>query len=182
MFLKKLNLGLIFTLAFSSTAFAGDFTLKSTDISEGQKLSSAHVFQGFGCEGGDMSPQLSWSGAPEGTKSFAITAYDPDAPTGSGWWHWNVINIPAGVQSIEKNSSRTPNMPKPAIELKNDYGTVGFGGACPPPGEVHRYEFKVHALGTDKLEIPAASSNALAGYMINANSLETAKITATYTR
>ena len=182
MFLKKLNLGLIFTMALSSAAFAGDFKLHSSDIAEGQKLSSTHVFQGFGCEGDDMSPQLSWSGAPEGTKSFAITAYDPDAPTGSGWWHWNTFNIPVTVKSIAKNASGTSLMPKQSIELKNDYGTIGFGGACPPPGEVHRYEFKIHALGTDKLDIPASASNALAGYMINANTIESSKITAVYTR
>jgi len=179
---KKLNIGLIVVLAMSSSAFAGDFRLQSTDIAEGQKLSSTHVFQGFGCEGDDTSPQLSWSDAPEGTKSFAITAYDPDAPTGSGWWHWNAFNIPATVNSIAQNESGKKLMPENTVELKNDYGTIGFGGACPPPGEVHRYEFKIHALGTDNLDIPATSSNALAGYMINTNTIDSAKITAIYTR
>lgn len=181
MLLRKLGQGFVLALAVSTSAFAGDFKLESSDIAEGQILSSIHVFEGFGCEGDDTSPQLKWSGAPEGTKSFAVTAYDPDAPTGSGWWHWNTFNIPANINSLARNASGN-TMPKQAIELTNDYGSTGFGGACPPPGEVHRYIFKVRALNTDKLDIPATSSNALAGYMINAHTIDTASITAVYTR
>lgn len=153
------------------------FTLTSDTIAEGQALDGAQVFQGFGCEGGNTAPDLAWSGAPDGTKSFAITAYDPDAPTGSGWWHWFAFNIPADVTSLPTGGE----LPDGAVALSNDYGAPGFGGACPPPGEVHRYQFTVHALST-VLEIDGSVSNALAGYMVNAHSIATSTITAVYTR
>ena len=169
----------IFAAALASTlavpALADGFILTSPDIAEGQQLSNDSVFQGFGCEGGNVAPALEWSGAPEGTESFAVTVYDPDAPTGSGWWHWFAFNIPADVTSMPAGSVVS------GVQLTNDYGATGFGGACPPPGEVHRYQFTVHALGTT-LEIDNSVSNALAGFMVNANSLASAKITAVYNR
>lgn len=165
------------TATLSTAAQAEDFSLSSPDIAVGQQLATDFVFQGFGCEGGNVAPTLSWSGAPEGTETFAVTVYDPDAPTGSGWWHWFAFNIPADVTSLPGGEA----VPAGTIELKNDYGIAGFGGACPPPGRVHRYEFTVHALGTT-LEIDASVSNALAGFMVNANSLASASITAVYTR
>lgn len=158
-------------------AAAETFTLTSTTIAEGQQLDAAQVFQGFGCEGDNTSPDLAWSGAPDGTESFAVTVYDPDAPTGSGWWHWFAFNIPADVTELPAGAG----VPEGTVELTNDYGAVGFGGACPPPGEVHRYQFTVHALGTT-LELDDSVSNALAGFMVNANSLASASITAVYTR
>ena len=170
---------------FASIAFgasAADFQLQSQSIAEGAQLSSEFVFQGFGCEGGNLSPQLSWVNAPEGTKSFAITAYDPDAPTGSGWWHWNVVNIPSDVTFLEMGASGTDEMPKGALEITNDYGAQGFGGACPPPGEVHRYIFTAHALSVEKIELPEGASNALTGFMIGANTIKSANITAVYNR
>lgn len=172
----------LFAVALAPAASAQDFKLSSTSIAEGAQLASSFVFAGFGCEGGNQSPQLSWYGAPEGTKSFAITAYDPDAPTGSGWWHWNVVNIPASVTSLELGASGNGKMPAGAIQITNDYGAAGFGGACPPPGEVHRYVFTVHALSTEHLELPENPSNALAGFMIGANTIQSARITAVYSR
>lgn len=163
--------------ALSGSASAEAFTLNSPDIAEGQHLAQDFVFQGFGCEGGNTAPSLSWSDAPEGTESFAVTVYDPDAPTGSGWWHWFAFNIPADITSLPGGDA----LPEGAVELTNDYGATGFGGACPPPGEVHRYMFTVHALGT-VLEIDGSVSNALAGFMVNANSLASATITAVHTR
>ena len=154
---------------------ADSFTLSSPDIAEGKQLANDFVFQGFGCDGGNVAPTLAWSGAPEGTQSFAVTVYDPDAPTGSGWWHWFAFNIPADVTELRGGNSVD------GVQLTNDYGATGFGGACPPPGEVHRYEFTVHALGTT-LEIDGSVSNALAGFMVNANSLASSTITAVYTR
>lgn len=161
----------------STPAMAETFKLSSPDIAEGQQLDTAQVFQGFGCEGGNVAPTLSWSGAPEGTKSFAITVYDPDAPTGSGWWHWFAFNIPSDVTELPGGAA----LPSDVVELNNDYGAEGFGGACPPPGEVHRYSFTVHALGTE-LELDNSISNALAGFMVNANSLASSTITAVYNR
>lgn len=165
------------TSAALADGHAKTFTLTSPDIAEGQQLNAAQVFQGFGCEGGNTSPNLSWSHAPEGTKSFALTVYDPDAPTGSGWWHWFAFNIPADQTELKAGTA----VPAGTIELKNDYGTVGFGGACPPPGEVHRYQFTIHALPAT-LELDDQVSNALAGFMVNANSIASASITAVYTR
>lgn len=166
--------GLMVATALAAPAMADEFTLTSPDIAEGQQLSSDFVFQGFGCEGGNVAPTLAWSGAPEGTESFAITVYDPDAPTGSGWWHWFAFNIPVDITELKSGDVA-------GVQLTNDYGAQGFGGACPPPGEVHRYEFTVHALGT-MLEIDNSVSNALAGFMLNANSLASATITAVYNR
>ena len=182
MFRISLLASLLLAATVSAPARAEDFRLSSTAMAEGAQLKPAQVFAGFGCTGQNQSPQLSWSGAPAGTKSFAITAYDPDAPTGSGRWHWNVVNIPARVKEIKPGASTTGAMPAGALEINNDYGVAGFGGACPPPGEVHRYVFTVHALGVDKLDLPATASNALAGFMIGANTLGTAKITAVYNR
>jgi Raf kinase inhibitor-like YbhB/YbcL family protein len=177
MFIKRLMLSLVLT-CFAQAAFAAEFTLTSTDVAEGEKLAQDYVYKGFGCEGGNVSPALSWSNAPAGTKSYAITVYDPDAPTGSGWWHWNVVNIPASVTSLAKGAV----VPESATELRNDYGEIGFGGACPPAGEVHRYHITIHALGTETLALPENASNALAGFMINANALAMDTITAVYMR
>lgn len=171
--------GIMLTAVLATTlaapAMAEEFILTSPDIAEGQQLSSDFVFEGFGCNGGNLAPTLNWSGAPEGTESFAVTVYDPDAPTGSGWWHWFSFNIPAEVTSLSRGDEIN------GVQLTNDYGAEGFGGACPPPGEVHRYQFTVHALSTT-LEIDNTASNALAGFMVNANSLASSTITAVYSR
>jgi Raf kinase inhibitor-like YbhB/YbcL family protein len=139
-------------------------------------------FRGFWLRRRQPLAAASWSGAPEGTKSFAITAYDPDAPTGSGWWHWNAVNIPASVNSVELGASGNGAMPAGTVEITNDYGTAGFGGACPPPGEVHRYIFTVHVLSTERLELPENPSNALVGFMIGAHTIQSARITGVYNR
>ncbi|MBT9312671.1 YbhB/YbcL family Raf kinase inhibitor-like protein [Leptothoe kymatousa] len=177
-----LSLGVLLTTAIAAPAAAQGFNLTSTTVSEGETLTNTHVFAGFGCEGENQSPQLSWTGAPADTKSFAINVYDPDAPTGSGWWHWNVVNLPASTNSIGQNASLNNGLPSAAIEIRNDYGTIGFGGACPPPGEVHRYTFTVYALGTAQLDLPENPSNALVGFMIRANMLDSASLTAVYHR
>jgi Raf kinase inhibitor-like YbhB/YbcL family protein len=174
---RNLIFSAVMAATLASPALADGLTLTSPDIAEGQQLSNAFVFQGFGCEGENTAPTLAWSGAPEGTQSFAVTVYDPDAPTGSGWWHWFAFNIPADVMELPGGDA----MPAGAIELANDYGATGFGGACPPPGDVHRYQFTVHALGTT-LDLDDSVSNALAGFMVNANSLASSTITAVYNR
>ncbi|MEM9003784.1 MAG: YbhB/YbcL family Raf kinase inhibitor-like protein [Cyanobacteria bacterium P01_F01_bin.86] len=179
---KFIALGFLLATTIASPVSAQEFNLTSTTVTEGGMLTNSHVFEGFGCEGENQSPQLSWTGAPEGTKSFAINVYDPDAPTGSGWWHWNVVNIPASTNSVAQNASSNNNLPEEATEIRNDYGSIGFGGACPPPDEVHRYIFTVYALGTERLELPENPSNALTGFMIRANMLDSASITAVYHR
>lgn len=178
----KFSLMSLVLISASVTASANEFSLTSPDIAEGQQLKSTYVFQGFGCEGANKSPSLSWSNMPKGTKSFALTVYDPDAPTGSGWWHWFTFNIPASTTSFAAAASAASGLPSGAIELNNDYGAIGFGGACPPPGEVHRYRFTIHALSVETLGIDATASNALAGYLVNANTIASSTITAVYTR
>lgn len=179
---------LITAVALAATlitpAFADEpFTLTSSDVAEGQTLDNKFVLNGFGCEGGNTSPALAWSNAPEGTKSFVVTAYDPDAPTGSGWWHWVAFDIPANVTSLDQGAGSADGaMPEGSIQSRTDFGATGFGGACPPPGEVHRYEFTVHALGVEKLGLDENASAALVGFMTGANSLGSAKVTAVYTR
>lgn len=165
-------------------AFADEaFTVTSPDIAEGQQLDNTFVLNGFGCEGDSISPALEWSNAPEGTKSFVVTAYDPDAPTGSGWWHWVAFDIPSDVNSLAQGAgSEGGEMPAGTIQSRTDFGSTGFGGACPPPGEVHRYEFTVHALGVESLGLDENASAALVGFMTGANSLGEAEITAVYSR
>lgn len=179
------KLVLILFLSTSLSVFAGSFTLSSQDIGNGKFLNKTQEFNGFGCSGGDLSPHLKWHGAPKETKSFAITAYDPDAPTGSGWWHWQVVNIPKTVTEVLAGAGSTDNSqaPKGSLQMINDYGSRGFGGACPPAGHgVHHYQFTIHALSIEKLELPADASGALTGYMINANTIESSTIESLYKR
>ncbi|MEW6991843.1 YbhB/YbcL family Raf kinase inhibitor-like protein [Colwelliaceae bacterium 6441] len=173
------------SLCFSTSLLAGSLTLSSQDIAQGKNLSSAQEFNGFGCTGADLSPHLKWTGAPEGTKSFAITVYDPDAPTGSGWWHWQIVNIPKSVTELPTGAGTLNSAlaPKGSIQINNDYGKASFGGACPPKGHgIHHYRFTIHALSVEKLELPKDASGALAGYMINANTIESHTIESLYQR
>lgn len=175
---------LIICLA-STPAYAGDFTLNSPTIQPGAFLTAAQVFNGFGCSGQNQSPALEWSASPKGTKSFAITVYDPDAPTGSGWWHWIVYNIPANVRELAAGAGDPSGklLPPGAVQGPSDYGTHAFGGACPPQGDKpHRYIFTVYALKVEKIEAPADARAALICFMINANALGKASFTARYGR
>jgi Raf kinase inhibitor-like YbhB/YbcL family protein len=159
--------------------------LESPDLKPNATMDKKFEFNGFGCSGENKSPALKWSGAPKDTKSFAVSVYDPDAPTGSGWWHWYVINIPAGTTELPANAGAAggASLPQGAAMVKTDFGTAAWGGACPPQGDKpHRYIFTVYALKTDKLEIPADASAALAGFMVNANKIGQASFTAKYGR
>ena len=153
------------------------FTLTSTDFQDGGVLPDAQVQAQ-----GNTSPQLSWSGAPEGTKSYAITCYDPDAPTGSGFWHWTVANIPAEVSELAAGAgSRGGDLPKGAIQGRTDYGQPGFGGAAPPAGHgPHRYIFTVFAVDVESLDVNADNSGAIYGFNLHFHTLAKASITATY--
>lgn len=165
-------------------ADSAGFRLTSSDITDGGTLPERHVFNGFGCTGENLSPQLSWSGAPEGTRSFAITAYDPDAPTGSGWWHWTVVNLPASTTGLPTGAGSPGGaLPAGAVQGRTDYGRSGYGGAAPPPGDKpHRYQFTVWALKVDHLPLDEESSGAMVGFMLNANVLAKATLTNTYGR
>lgn len=161
---------------------AGEFTLHSTELS-GQ-LTKRQEFSGFGCTGQNISPSLMWHNAPKETKSFAITVYDPDAPTGSGWWHWVVFNIPSNITSLPSDFGNIAKAQTiPAVQSITDYGKAGFGGACPPKGDKpHRYMFTVHALDVDHLDLDAKASPALVGYMLGMHSLGKATLVSYYGR
>ena len=172
-------------LAGATAAQAAAMSLSSPTIEPGSTLTDAQVFKGFGCEGRNMSPALKWSGAPKDAKSFAITVYDPDAPTGSGWWHWVVYNIPATVTELPEGAGAADGkgLPAGAVQGRTDFGAPGFGGACPPQGDKpHRYIFTVHALKVDKLDLPPDATAALVGFMINANRVGKASFEARYGR
>lgn len=174
---------LLLLLVTVSSLMAGGFTLESGDL--GGQLSMKEVYNGFGCTGGNVSPALAWKEAPKGTKSFAVTVYDPDAPTGSGWWHWIVFNVPASVTSLPAGAGDPAKglMPKGAVQSATSYGKGGFGGACPPVGDkAHRYVFTVYALNVESLPLDAAATPALVGYMLNAHAIAKASLISYYGR
>lgn len=169
----------------SLSAAAAEFTLSSPTIAPGSTLTSAQVFNGFGCAGQNISPALVWQGVPAGAMSFAVTVFDPDAPTGSGWWHWVVVNLPATTSGLVEGAGSPvkASLPEGAVQVRTDYSQPGFGGACPPIGDrPHRYIFTVYALKTAKLDLPENASAALAGFMIHANEIGKASFTAYYGR
>lgn len=164
-------------LLLSGSLTAQTFTLSSTDL--GGQATDQQVYNGFGCTGKNLSPQLSWTNAPAGTKSFAVTMYDPDAPTGSGWWHWVVFDLPASTALLPTGAGTPgmPGIPEVAVQSRTDFGGQGYGGPCPPVGHgAHRYVVTVHALGVEKLGLDAQASPALVGYTLNANTLAKASL------
>jgi len=160
------------------------FDVTSNDVEHGKRLADPHASGAFGVPGGeDRSPQLSWSGFPEGTKSFAVTVYDPDAPTASGFWHWAVFNIPASVTELPSaaGDEKGSGLPDGAVQLKNDGGGVGYIGAAPPAGHgPHRYFTVVHAVDVEALEVPAEASPAFLGFNLFSHTLARATITPTF--
>ena len=159
------------------------FILSSPDVAAHSTISTPYVYEA--CGGSNVSPELRWSGAPAGTMAYAITVYDPDAPTGSGWWHWLTYNIPAAVSQLPRGAGNSGSAPLPAgaAQGMNDYSQLGYGGPCPPPGSsAHHYIFTVYALKVARLELPATASSALIGFNLNANMLAKANFTAIYSR
>jgi Raf kinase inhibitor-like YbhB/YbcL family protein len=159
------------------------FTLTSTDLKNGA-ITDAQVLNAFGCSGGNVSPQLSWTNAPAGTKSFVLTMFDPDAPTGSGLWHWVVVNIPSFVGELPNGaSSNAAKLPAGSLETRTDLGAPGYGGPCPPAGDKpHRYIFTLHALKVEKLEVDVQTSAALVGFNVHMQEIGKATLTARYGR
>lgn len=161
------------------------FTLTSAEVKPGGTIAAAQVYKGFGCTGDNISPSLMWKDAPKGTKSFAVTVYDPDAPTGSGWWHWVVFNLPASTQALPKGAGDAggSGMPTGAVQSRTDFGTAGYGGPCPPQGDKpHHYVFTVYALKVDKLDADANAPGAMVGFMLHFNTIAKASFTARYGR
>jgi Raf kinase inhibitor-like YbhB/YbcL family protein len=155
-----------------------ELTVESEDIRHGDTLPDAHVYAA-----GNTSPHLRWSGAPDGTRSYAVTCYDPDAPTGSGFWHWVVFDIPADVTELPTGagSGDGKGLPEGAVQVRNDYGTKEFGGAAPPPGDgPHRYVFTVYAVDQEKLGPDADATPAVVGFNLRFHTLARGNIIAEY--
>ncbi|WP_221801917.1 YbhB/YbcL family Raf kinase inhibitor-like protein [Oceanobacter mangrovi] len=182
---SRLTLGVSLAMAITLPVQAGSLALTSSDIADGKTMPKAQEFNGFGCSGDNISPQLSWSGAPVGTKAYALMVHDPDAPTGgAGFWHWQLLNIPGTVSSLASGAGAADGkrLPFGGDVRKNDYGLKGFGGACPPEGHgPHRYRFTLYAL-PKVLEIPAQASAAVVGFMVEGSALEKTTLEALYQR
>jgi Raf kinase inhibitor-like YbhB/YbcL family protein len=161
----------------------GRFRVVAPDLSSQGRITLSHVYNGMGCSGQNISPALQWYNPPAGTRSYAVTAYDPDAPTGSGWWHWVMYNIPAGTTGLPAGAGNGRNAPRGSAQGQTDFGTKGYGGPCPPVGDrPHHYQFTVFALKVDRLDIPGNATAAYVGFNLNANKLGTARVNALYAR
>ncbi|PIE45815.1 MAG: YbhB/YbcL family Raf kinase inhibitor-like protein [Gammaproteobacteria bacterium] len=159
------------------------FTLSCATIKNGDILPKAQVYDQGDYGGQNRSPALKWENAPEGTKSFALSVYDPDAPTGSGFWHWYVINLSADTTELAEDAGNpnAANMPKSVRQMNNDIAEPGFVGAFPPKGDKpHRYIFTVYALGVERLDLPDNATTAFAGFNVKANAIGEASFTAYY--
>jgi Raf kinase inhibitor-like YbhB/YbcL family protein len=166
-----------------SVSAQATFTLSSNNL--GGSATSVEEFDGFGCTGENKSPQLAWENAPEGTKSFAVTMYDPDAPTGSGWWHWVVFDIPETATELVAGAGniKLELAPEGAIQSITNYGVPGYGGPCPPENHgLHQYIITVHALKTDKLGLDQNTNPAIVGYYLWNNTLAKASIVTYFQR
>ena len=159
------------------------FVLYSPDIYENRQIREDQVFDGFGCNGKNISPKILWRNAPENAKSFAITMYDKDARTGSGWWHWIVYNIPSNVNLLETGASENKKlMPKGVVQGLNDYGIKGYGGVCPPAGSKHNYVITIYALNVENLKLSKNATPAMVGYYLNRHKIASTTIKAFYKR
>jgi Raf kinase inhibitor-like YbhB/YbcL family protein len=147
-------------------------SLTSPDVKPGAKIGDEQVYSG--CGGKNISPALNWTGAPKGTKSFALMVYDPDAPTGSGWWHWVVFNLPPDMTGLPKNAGdlKGDTAPKGAVQSRTDFGAPGYGGPCPPKGDKpHHYHFMLFAVDTDKIDADENASAATVGFNLHFHTL-----------
>jgi Raf kinase inhibitor-like YbhB/YbcL family protein len=161
------------------------FKIHSNDWSEGARMPFEHVLNGMGLTGGNLSPHISWSGAPAGTKSYVLLVHDPDAPTGSGWWHWVVYDLPASTTELKRGAgdAKGSGLPASAKQCRTDFGAPGYGGAAPPEGHgVHRYQLTVYAMPQDKLPVPDDPSAAMIGFFARQTALASATLTVIYNR
>ena len=166
-------------------AQAEDFRLTSPDVADGGTIKAGQVYKGSGCTGANVSPALRWSGAPAAAKSFAVTLFDPDAPTGSGWWHWIVFNIPVAVTRLPANAGAADSqaLPPGAVEGRSDFGVSHYGGPCPPAGDrPHHYQVTVYALKVAKLPLDSSASGAMVGYYLHFNTIAKARLIGRYGR
>lgn len=162
--------------------------VSSASFKDGDYLPMDHVLSadyGFGCAGGNKSPHLKWDGAPAAAKSFAVTCFDPDAPTGSGFWHWLVVNIPANVTelALDAGNPASGKLPAGALQVRTDFGKPGYGGPCPPPNDhPHRYLFTVYAVAAEALPVTADTSAAVVGFNLHFQTLEKAALMGLFKR
>ena len=175
---------LVLVAATAAHPAHGRLVVTSTDMHAGRRMSTAQVFNAMGCTGANRSPEVQWRGAPSATKSFAITLYDPDAPTGSGWWHWVVYDVPASATGLASGAGDPAGagLPGGSVQGNTDFGAPGYGGPCPPPGKPHRYILTVYALDIDRIDVPAQATAAMVGFNIHAHTLAQGSITARYGR
>ena len=168
--------------AFVASLIAGQasaLTLTSPDVKPGGRIADEQVFNSWGCPGKNVSPALNWSGAPKGTKSFAVTIFDPDAPTGSGFWHWAAFDIPADATGLAKGAGDPASdaAPKGVVQVHNDFSIAGYGGPCPPKGDKpHHYNITVYAVDVDKLDADANATPAVIGFNLHFHTLAKATL------
>ncbi|XZG69638.1 YbhB/YbcL family Raf kinase inhibitor-like protein [Chitinibacteraceae bacterium HSL-7] len=172
-------------LACTLTAYAGDFSLSSTDMKSGQRLDERHVYYGFGCAGANLSPALSWRDVPAGTKSLALVAHDPDAPGGGGWYHWIVYDIPASTHALQRDAGNDlgEKLPRGAQQADNSFDSRSYGGACPPKGHgVHHYNFTLYALKVAHLKVDRGALPVRTEQRIREAAIASTTFTAIYER
>ena len=171
-------------LPFEFLPQVSSFKVMSDDIDDGELLPNAHCLNGFGLTGGNLSPHLRWEDFPEKTRSFAVTCYDPDAPTGGGFWHWMVLDIPRDVTELPTGagSGDKVGLPNGALHVRNDLGTTEYCGAAAPDGKQHRYVFAVHALDCESLEVEPTASPGLAGFYLTSHTLARATLVPFFAR
>jgi Raf kinase inhibitor-like YbhB/YbcL family protein len=172
---------LVTTAGFLSASAANALTLTSPDIKPGGKIADEQAFNGADCTGKNVSPALAWTGAPRGTKGFAVAMFDPDAP-GGGFWHWWVANLPADTTGLPKGAGGGTGLPEGAVQPNNDFSLPGYGGPCPPEGKPHHYQITVYALDVDKLDVDKDASPAVVGLNVHAHTLAKSTLTGLYGR
>lgn len=179
-----MNIRAVLCALVLATAPAHAFEIESADAHNGGSVSNAQVANVFGCDGLNLSPEIAWHDIPEGTQSFVVTVFDRDAPTGSGFWHWVVFDIPAASTGLAAGSGAPDgkHLTAGAVQTRNDAGTSGYIGACPPLGSTHRYVITVKAVRVKTLGLDATASGALVGFLSNANKISEATITTILSR
>lgn len=176
---KKILIIFIFLISVGAIMANSSFVLTSETIKNNQTLPNEQVLNSFGCTGENISPDLSWQGAPAGTKSYALLVHDPDAPRPTGWWHWLVVNIPVTKTEFKKGEKLAP----PMLETVTDFKNTGYGGACPPKGHgVHHYNFTIYALDTEKLDVSVDTDPNEVEKLVKSHALASSTITALYQR
>lgn len=182
----KLRRAVLAAAVVALPGLAAAMELSSPDIVQGENIAQTFAFNAFGCTGENISPELDWSGAPEGTKSFVLMVHDPDAATGgAGFWHWVVVDIPASASGVAQGAGTTDGarLPDGARQIATDFGVPGWGGPCPPEADAaHRYDLTLYAMPVEKLDVPDGVTASMAGFMVNSMALAKATLSASYDR